>query len=151
MIQSIIFIILTLLTFGFAYKQYSKIYRNIKLGKDKEITGDSGQRWSNVFLVAFGQKKMFKRFVPAIFHLFIYVAFLFTQIELIEIMIDGIFGAHRFFAHYLGGLYTVIISSIELLSVGAFIATFVFLARRNLIKLPRFHKDEMTGLSLIHI
>ena len=145
MIQSIIFIILALLTFGFAFKQYSKIYRNIKLGKDKAITGDTSQRWSNVLLVPFGQKKMFKRIVPAIFHLFIYVAFLFTQIELIEIFIDGILGQHRFFASSLGGFYTLIISTIEILSVGAFIGTFVFLARRNLLKLPRFHKDEMTG------
>ena len=79
------------------------------------------------------------------FHLFIYVAFLFTQIELIEIFIDGIFGVHRFFAPILGGLYTLIINSIEILSLLALIATFVFLSRRNLLKVPRFHKDEMTG------
>ncbi len=145
MIQQILFAVVTIGAFVYAGKQFMKIRRNILLGKDEEITGDTGERWKNVMLIAFGQKKMFKRFVPAILHLFIYVAFLFTQIELIEIMIDGIFGVHRFFAPILGGFYTFLISFIEILSVLAFIATLIFLARRNLLKLPRFHKDEMTG------
>lgn len=110
-----------------------------------KVEGDEGQRWKNVFLIAFGQKKMFKRWIPALMHLFIYVAFLFTQIELIEIFIDGIFGVHRFFAHYLGGFYTFIISIIEILSFLAFIGTVVFLVRRNLIKVPRLVKSEMNG------
>ena len=145
MVQQVLFIIITLGAFGYAAKQFSKIRRNILLGKDKDISDQSGRRWKNVFLIAFGQKKMFKRWIPAIFHLFIYVAFLFTQIELIEIFVDGFFGTHRFFAHALGGIYTAAISIIELLSVGAFVATIVFLARRNLLKIPRFHMDEMTG------
>jgi len=122
-----------------------KIRRNVLLGKDVDYELDTGQSIKNTLLIAFGQKKMFKRWIPAIFHLFIYVAFLFTQIELIEILVDGIFGTHRFFADILGGLYTLIINSIEILSALAFIATLVFLARRNLLKVPRFHKDEMTG------
>jgi heterodisulfide reductase subunit C len=88
---------------------------------------------------------MFKRWIPAIFHLFIYVAFLFTQIELIEIIIDGITGYHRVFANALGGLYTLIISMIEVLSLLALVATFIFLWRRNLLKVPRFVKPEMDG------
>ena len=143
--QQIIFAIVTIAAFGFAAKQFLKIRRNIFLGKSKDISDNSGDRWKNVLLVAFGQKKMFKRWIPAILHLFIYVAFLFTQIELIEILVDGFFGTHRFFADSLGGLYTVAISTIELLSVGAFIATVIFLARRNMLKIPRFHMDEMTG------
>ena len=145
MIQQIIFILLAAVTFFFAYKKYSQIVRNIRLGKSEEISGNVGERIKNVMLIAFGQKKMFKRWIPAIMHLFIYVAFLFTQIELIEIFIDGAFGVHRFFADKIGGLYTLIINSIELLSVGAFIATIVFLARRNLLKLPRFTMAEMKG------
>ena len=145
MLQQIAFIIIAAIAFGYAGKQFLKIRRNILLGKDDDAQLDSGQSWKNVFLIAFGQKKMFKRWIPAIFHLFIYVAFLFTQIELIEIMIDGIFGQHRFFAPYLGGLYTLIINSIEILSLLAFIATVVFLSRRNLLKIPRFHMSEMTG------
>jgi len=145
MLQSILFIIITIIAFGYATKQFLKIRRNVLLGKDKDISDNSGERFKNVFLIAFGQKKMFKRWIPAVLHLFIYVAFLFTQIELIEILVDGIFGTHRFFAPFLGGLYTAAISTIELLSVGAFIATIIFLARRNLLKVPRFHMDEMTG------
>lgn len=115
------------------------------LGKATDRSGDSAARWQNVVLVAFGQKKMFKNWIPAIFHLFIYVAFLFTQIELIEIIIDGVFGVHRFFAPFLGGLYTLIISSIEVLSLLALVATFVFLYRRNLLKVPRLVKSELNG------
>jgi heterodisulfide reductase subunit C len=145
MIQQILFAIITIAAFGFAAKQFSKIRRNILLGKDKDISDQPGERWKNVLLIAFGQKKMFKRWIPATLHLTIYVAFLFTQIELIEILIDGFFGTHRFFANVLGGLYTVAISSIELLSVAAFFATLIFLIRRNLLDIPRFQMDEMTG------
>jgi len=145
MIQQIFFVIIAAAAFGYAGKQFMKIRRNVLLGKDVDYELDSGQSIKNTLLIAFGQKKMFKRWIPAIFHLFIYVAFLFTQIELIEILVDGIFGTHRFFAEFLGGLYTLIINSIEILSALAFVATLVFLARRNLLKIPRFRKDEMTG------
>lgn len=145
MIQQIIFALVSIGAIAYAIKQFSSIRRNIMLGQDVEIAGDTGQRIQNTLLIAFGQKKMFKRIIPAILHLFVYVAFLFTQIELIEIFVDGIFGVHRFFAPYLGSLYTFIISFIEILSLGAFVATIAFLARRNLLKLPRFHKNEMTG------
>lgn len=145
MTGQIIFAILSILTFGYAGYQFNKIRQNILLGQEETIEGNTGQRFKNMFLVAFGQQKMFKRFVPAIFHLFIYVAFLMTQIELIEILIDGFTGSHRFFAISLGGFYNLIINFIEILSALAFVATFVFLARRNLLKLPRFHKSEMNG------
>ena len=144
-LQQIIFVIIAVIALAYAGKQFMKVRRNVLLGKDIDYELDSGQSWKNMLLIAFGQKKMFKRWIPAIFHLFIYVAFLFTQIELIEIFIDGIFGVHRFFAPYLGGLYNLIINSIEILSVLAFVGTLVFLSRRNLLKVPRFHKDEMTG------
>ena len=141
----IIFIIVLLVVSVLAFKSYSQIYKTIKLGKAEKIKGDTGQRWKNMLLVAFGQKKMFKRFIPAILHLFIYVAFLFTQIELIEILIDGVFGTHRFFASNIGFLYPTIINTIEVLSLLAFVATIVFLWRRNLLKIPRFVKPEMKG------
>lgn len=144
MIQQIIFAVISLSVLVFALRQFSKIRRNILLGKDEKIDDNKGQRWNNVLLIAFGQKKMFKRWIPAVFHFFIYFAFLLTQIELIEIFIDGFFGVHRFFAPYLGWFYTFLISFIEVLSLLAFVATFVFLARRNLLKIPRFHKAEMT-------
>lgn len=145
MIQQIIFVLVSAVAIGVAAKAFLRIRRNILLGQDEEISGNTAQRWQNVALIAFGQKKMFKRWLPAIFHLFIYVAFLMTQVELIEIFIDGVFGVHRFFASILGGLYTFIISFIEVLSVLAFVATIIFLARRNLLKIPRFRKPEMKG------
>jgi heterodisulfide reductase subunit C len=144
MLQQIVFIIVTLAATYWAYNQFMKIRRNIFLGKEEDISGDEGARWRNVLLIAFGQKKMFKNWIPAILHFFIYAAFVITQIELIEIFIDGFFGVHRFFADKLGVLYTFIISFIEILSVLAFVATIAFLARRNLLKIPRFHKSEMT-------
>ena len=145
MMQSILFIVVASLALAYAFREFGKLRRNILLGKDEAVTGNVATRWKNVVLIALGQKKMFTRFTPAIFHFFIYAAFLLTQIELIEIFIDGIFGTHRFFAPLLGGLYTFVISLIEVLSVLAFVATFVFLARRNLLKIPRFQKSELDG------
>ncbi len=145
MIQQIIFILISGAAFFFAFRQFAKIRQTINLGKDHTPTGDASERWKNVALVAFGQKKMFKRWIPAVLHGFIYVAFLFTQIELIEILIDGIFGVHRFFATKIGFLYPVIINTIEILSFLALVGTVIFLIRRNLIKLPRLHKSEMKG------
>ena len=145
MIQQIVFLLILSVVSFLAFRQYKKIWRNIHLGKPEEISGESGLRAKNTLLIAFGQKKMFKNWIPAIFHFFIYAAFLVTQIELIEIIVDGVFGVHRFFAPILGGFYTFIISSIEVLSLLALIGTFVFLARRNLLKIPRFKKSEMTG------
>lgn len=143
--QQAIFAVIAIITFGIAFRKYREVYNNIMLGKQDPVEGDRGQRMKNMLLIALGQKKMFKRPLAAVMHLFIYVAFLFTQVELIEIFVDGLFGQHRFFKPYLGGLYTLIINIIEFLSLGALIATFVFLARRNLLKLPRFVKPEMEG------
>ncbi len=143
--QQIIFVLCVGVTSYFAFKQFSKIWKNIQLGKKESWNEDTGSRWKNVLLIAFGQKKMFKNWIPAIFHLFIYVAFLFTQIELIEIIIDGLFGVHRFFAPFLGGFYTLLINAIEILTVLALVATFVFLYRRNLLKIPRFVKSDLDG------
>ena len=145
MVQPILFITITVAAFALAARNFGKVRRNILLGKDETIEGDSGRRWRNVLLVAFGQKKMFKRWIPAVFHFFIYAAFLLTQLELIEILIDGVSGQHRVFAAGLGGFYTFLISFIEVLSLLAFIATVIFLARRNLLKVPRFFKPEMKG------
>jgi len=143
--ERIIFFLIIGTAFYFADKQFGKIVRNIRLGKSVDLEKNPVQRWKNTLLVAFGQKKMFKRWIPAIFHFFIYAAFLFTQIEFLEMLIDGAFGQHRILAGLLGGLYTFIISTIEVLSVLALIATVIFLWRRNLLRLPRFHKPEMDG------
>lgn len=145
MISSILFIIVFALGIGLFAKNIKKLIRNIKLGKKVNRSDNSSERWKTMLLVAFGQKKMFTRPVPAILHFALYAAFIITQIELIEIIIDGIFGTHRFFKSYLGGFYTFIISFIEILSVSALVATIAFLSRRNLLKLPRLNKSELLG------
>ncbi len=144
-LQQIIFLLLIGISGYFGFKRYGAIKRNIFLGQDEDISDNAGQRWKNVLLVALGQKKMFKRIIPAVLHFFIYAAFLMTQIELIEIILDGLTGKHRIFASSLGGFYTFLISFIEILSILAFVATIIFLWRRNMLKLPRFHKPEMNG------
>lgn len=144
-LSSILFIALTVVGFGLFARNAKKIYRNIKLGRPIDRTDRSSDRFKNMLLVAFGQKKMFTRPVPALLHFAIYAAFMITQIELIEIFIDGIFGTHRIFKEPLGGFYTFIISLIEILSVAALTATIIFLSRRNLLKLPRLNMKEMLG------
>jgi hypothetical protein len=143
--QQIFFSGLLLIVGYLAYRLYGRVWRNIRLGKEYVPDGEKRKRWSNLLLVAFGQRKMFKQVLPAIFHFFIYVAFLLTQIELIEIIADGISDNHRLLAAPLGRFYPVLISTIEILSVLALIATLIFLWRRNVKKVVRFEKPEMTG------
>jgi heterodisulfide reductase subunit C len=145
MLSQLIFAILLLPGFGFFGYNISKIRKNILLGKPLNRSDQKLKRIKTTLLIALGQKKMFQRFLPALFHLFIYVAFLFTSTELIEIIIDGLTGSHRFFWNKLGGVYILLINTIEILSVLAFIATLIFLTRRNLITIPRFQMSEMNG------
>jgi heterodisulfide reductase subunit C len=146
MISSILFGFLFIGASVFFYRNVKKIRRNILLGKDITFEKTSSfERWKTMFLVAFGQQKMFSRPVPAILHFFLYAAFIITQIELIEIIVDGFTGHHRIFRESLGGFYTFMVSFIEILSVLAFIGTVAFLSRRNLLKLPRFTMKELLG------
>lgn len=150
MISSIIFISLLIILGIFSFKRYRQIYQNIQLGMPWSPSNQLKDRIKNTVLIALGQKKMFSRPIPAIFHLFIYLAFIFTQIELIEILIDGIFNSHRFIFHLVEGsfaasIYIGLINFIEILSLSAFIATLVFLSRRNLLKLPRLNMKELAG------
>ena len=145
MIPIIVFALLLLFTFSFFGWNIYKIKNNISMGKPLDRSDRKGERFKTMLLVAFGQKKMFQNILPAVMHFFIYAAFVITSTELLEIIVDGLTGNHRFFANSLGFFYVIVISTIEVLSVLAFIATIVFLARRNLLKIPRFHMDEMTG------
>ena len=142
-----IIFILILGFFGFLIsKRVKRIASNIKLGKDANLEEDSGgQRLKNMLLVAMGQKKMFKRIVPALLHLLIYVGFVLINIEVLEIIIDGLFGTHRIFAPFLGGMYTSAINFFEFLAVGVLFSCVVFLIRRNVLKINRFKKIEMVG------
>lgn len=132
--------------FGFLIaKRIGKIAGNIKLGKEARLARDSGQRLRNMLLIAFGQKKMFKRIVPALLHLLIYVGFVLINIEVLEIVIDGIAGTHRIFASLLGSVYTIAINFFEFLAVGVLFSCVIFFIRRNVLKIDRFKKIEMVG------
>ncbi len=149
MIQQIIFIVCLAAAGYFAYRRVNRIIQNIRLGKAETITGNPGQRWKHMFLMAFGQKKMFDRPLVGIIHFIIYAGFLIINIELLEIIIDGVAGTHRLFAPYLGGLYTFLINFFELLAVGVIVVCVIFLWRRNVLKLKRFHAQELTKWPLL--
>ncbi len=145
MLSIVFFVLLCIFGFGFFAFNVSKIRSNILLGRELNRSDNSSERWKTMLLVAFGQKKMFARPLPALLHFVLYAAFIITQIELIEIVADGISGKHRMFKDSLGGFYTFMIGFIEVLSVLAFIATIAFLSRRNLLRLPRLNMTELKG------
>ena len=117
-IHIVLFLLVTITVAFIATKRFNRIFRMIMLGKEGTLPNDhSGIRWKNMIMFALGQKKMFEKPISGIFHLFIYVAFLFTQIDLIEIVIDGISGQHRILRPFLSILYPLMINFIEILSV----------------------------------
>lgn len=143
-LQQIVFIITLAVAVFLIRKRVLRIGNNIKLGKEFQVTGDSGQRFQNMLLVAFGQRKMFKKFIPAFLHFFIYVGFLVINLEVLEFVVDGILGTHRIFAPYLGGFYNVLMNVFEFLAVAVLLACIIFLIRRNILKVSRFQSAEMT-------
>lgn len=122
-----------------------RIRKNIGLGRKESQADQPAKRIKNMLLVAFGQKKMFKKIVPAILHLFIYVGFLVINLEVLEFIIDGLFGTHRIFAAYLGGFYTFCLNVFEFLALAVVLSCIAFLIRRNILKLPRFRSAEMSS------
>ncbi len=122
-----------------------KVRRNILLGIPINRSDNPSERWMTVLKIAFGQTKMILRPIPGIMHFVIYAGFLIINIEVLEIMIDGIFGTHRVFGSFLGGFYNFLIASFEWLAFGVFAVCVVFLARRNILKLKRFSGVEMTS------
>jgi heterodisulfide reductase subunit C len=144
-ISSIIFLILTVIAFYIFAKKLGTIKRNIHLGRSIELNDQPLARWKNVFLLALGQKKMFRNIPVALLHLILYVGFIIINIELLEIIIDGIVGTHRFFAPFLGGLYPFLINSFEILALLVFVACIFFLSRRNIIRVKRLISNDLTG------
>ena len=126
-------------------KNVGRIRRNILLGRDVDRSDNASGRRANMLRVAFGQSKMQARPIAGFLHFIIYASFLIINIEVLEIIIDGIFGTHRYFAHFLGGTYDVIISFFEILAVATIVTVVIFWWRRNVGKLDRFHKPEMEG------
>jgi heterodisulfide reductase subunit C len=145
MVQQIFFVTVLAIATFFIRKRVLRIQSNINLGKDKLIKDRSGERLKNMLLVAFGQKKMFKRPVPAILHFFVYAGFLIINLEVLEFVIDGIAGTHRIFAPYLGGFYNAIMNMFEFLAIAVLLSCILFLIRRNILKLKRFWLAEMTS------
>jgi len=144
-ISSIIFLLLTVVAFYIFAKKILRIKRNIQLGRPVELNDQPIARWKNVFLLALGQKKMFQNIPVALLHLILYVGFVIINTELLEIIIDGIFGTHRFFKPYLGGLYPFLINSFEVLAFLVFVACIFFLTRRNITRVKRLISNDLTG------
>ena len=144
MVLQVIFLIVTVAAIALFSLNVRKIIRNINLGKDTDRSDRPAERLFTMLKVAFGQSKMVKRPLAAILHLFVYVGFVVINLEVLEIIIDGLFGTHRIFAAPLGGLYHVLIASFEVLAALVLIGVVAFYARRNIIKLKRFTGAEMT-------
>lgn len=144
MIAQIIFGILLLAAVGLAGYNARKIIRNIRLGRAESRNDQPALRWKTMLLVAFGQKKMFKRPFAALLHLFVYLGFIIINIEMLEIVIDGLFGSHRAFAG-LGNFYSFLIASFEWLALSVLVGCVIFLARRNIARIKRFFGTEMTS------
>ncbi len=145
LLQQILFLILVAVSTWFFSKKIRFVRRNILLGKDVEMGGNSAERWKKVLLLALGQKKMFKYPLVALMHLIIYAGFVIINLEVLEIVLDGILGTHRLFLPALGPLYSWLINSFEVLAAGVLLVCVVFLVRRNILKLKRFMMHELDG------
>ena len=151
-LQQILFILISGLAIWLFSRKVKEISRNIKLGRDEgQTSGQAGmsdnptQRWKNVLLLAFGQKKMFRNPLVAVMHFFVYAGFIIINIEVLEIVLDGIFGKHRLFAAPLGRLYSFLINAFEILAFLVLLACAIFLIRRNILKLKRFISKDLDG------
>ena len=144
-LPNFIFLVLLVFSIGLFARNLKRIRRNINLGKELNRSDNPRLRWKNMLRVAFGQSKMVSRPIAGFLHLIVYVGFVLINIELFEIILDGLIGSHRFFATLLGSLYDILIASFEILAFLVLVAVVFFWTRRNLIKLKRFWKPEMKG------
>ena len=143
-IPNILFAIALAIGIGYFVKNVKKLIRNIKLGQDVDVSGNKSERLKNMINIALGQSKMVRRPIAGFLHVVVYLGFIIINIEVLEIIIDGIFGTHRIFSS-LGSLYGVLIGAFEILAVLVLISVIVFWIRRNIIKLKRFWSSEMTS------
>jgi len=142
-IQNILFIVVLIAGIGYFTYNIRKIIRNIKLGREVDNSDHIGERWGNVFRIALGQSKMVVRPFAGFLHVIVYVGFIVINIEVLEIIIDGIFGTHRIFS-FLGPVYNVLIFTFEILALLVFVGVILFWTRRNVTKIRRFWAREMT-------
>lgn len=143
-ISSIIFIVLLIAAGGLFAKNLKTIIRNIKLGKDLQLNDRKGERFKLVLKVALGQSKMVVKPVAGLLHIIVYAGFIIINIEVLEIVLDGILGHHRLFS-FLGNYYHLFIAAFEFLALSVLLACAIFLIRRNIIRIKRFHSQEMTA------
>ncbi len=143
-LDNVLFAIVLAIGFGYFFMNVKKIIRNIKLGTAVDRSDNPKERWKNMAMIALGQSKMVKRPVAGILHIVVYLGFIIINIELLEIIIDGLFGTHRVFA-FLGGTYDFLIGSFEILAVLVLLAVFTFWTRRNIIRLKRFISSDLNG------
>lgn len=143
-LDNIFFAIILFLGIGYFTINVKKILRNIKLGRDINRSDNSAERWKNMTMIALGQSKMVKRPVAGILHIIVYVGFIIINIEMLEIIIDGLFGTHRVFG-FMGSFYDVLIGSFEILAALVLVSVIIFLVRRNVIKLKRFIHSDLKG------
>jgi heterodisulfide reductase subunit C len=143
-LPNVLFAIALIVGVGYFTRNVKKLIRNIKLGHDVDVSDNTSQRWKNMTMIALGQSKMVRRPIAGFLHIIVYVGFVIINIEVLEIIIDGLIGSHRIFSS-IGVLYGVLIGAFEILALLVFIAVIVFWIRRNIIKLNRFWKSEMTS------
>lgn len=144
-ISQILFLLVLAAAIWLFARNIKDIRSNISLGKDEPYNDNPSARWKNVFLLAFGQKKMFRKPLVAFLHFVVYAGFIIINIEVLEIIIDGLAGTHRVFSTALGPVYSILINSFEILAAGVLIACVVFLVRRNILKLKRFISRDLDG------
>ena len=145
-IDNIIFLIALIVGFGLFYKSTKEIYRNIKLGKKIDRSDQSAVRWKTMGKVALGQSKMVKRPIAGFLHILVYVGFVIINVELIEIIIDGIFGTHRILIDVFGAsFYAVFTSILEIFALLVLIAVVLFFIRRNFYGVKRLNMKELFG------
>jgi len=143
-LPNIIFGLILVAGIGFFVRNIQRLRRNIKLGVDIPIEGPSKQRWANMARIALGQSKMVRRPISGLLHIIVYLGFVIINIEVLEIVIDGLFGTHRIFSS-IGSLYGILIGTFEILALLVFISVIFFWTRRNIIRLKRFMSPEMKG------
>ncbi|WP_349351005.1 MULTISPECIES: (Fe-S)-binding protein [unclassified Flagellimonas] len=143
-VPNILFALALIAGIGFFVRNVKKLTRNIKLGKDVDVSDNKAQRWKNMARIAMGQTKMVVRPIAGIMHVIVYVGFIIINIEVLEIILDGLLGTHRLFSP-LGSVYNFLIGSFEILALLVIVAVIVFWARRNIIRIQRFIKPEMKG------
>ncbi len=143
-IAQVLFLVALVAGIGFFIRNIRRLVRNIKLGKEVDRTDNKGERFAKMARIAFGQSKMVKKPVSGFLHVIVYVGFVIINIEVLEIIIDGLFGTHRILS-FMGGFYDVLIASFEVLALLVLIGVIVFWIRRNVLNIYRFLSRELKG------